>query len=116
MDTFPTTIVNPSKITETFDYRTLTAAFGDGYEQLSNDGVNVKETMYELNWDILSLASTVVVKTFIDNQTAVKAFIWNNPDTLMPETVRYVKDSLKTERNAVTTSNVTIKFKTAYGF
>lgn len=115
MNSFPD-IPNPSKITRNISWRTLTATFGDGYEQFTPDGVNTKETEYDLTWDVLNETDFNILETFLDTQTPSVAFNWTDPKKGTVETVRFVSDSFKPGDENVNYYNVTLTLKTAYGY
>jgi phage-related protein len=115
MDSFPD-IPKPSSIKKNPTWRTLTATFGDGYEQFSPDGVNTKETEFGLTWSILDLIDYDTLETFLDTQTPTTAFNWTDPTTSNVETVRFVKDSFMATRENVNWVNISLKLKTVYGY
>jgi phage-related protein len=115
MDSFPS-IPNPTTMDAAPKWRTLTANFGDGYEQFAPDGINTKETTFTLNWDILNTSDFDTLQTFLDTQTPVNAFNWTNPQTGNVETVRFLLDGFSYTRTNVTYAKVNLKLKTAYGY
>ena len=116
MADFPTNIEIPSSIDYSDTYRTLTAKFGDGYEQFSPDGINTKETTYTLKWTILSLSDYNTLVAYLDTQTPSVAFNWTDPNTQTVKVVRFLQDSFSASRDPNIWVNVSIKFKSAYGY
>lgn len=115
MAVFPSTIPEPSTVDGAPVYRILESSFGDGYTQFSPDGTNIKETTYTLTWDIMSLTDFVTLQTFLDTQTPVNAFDWNDPNDGSTKSVRFIKDSFTWKRAPVLYTSINLKIKTAYG-
>ena len=87
----------------TFDHRVRTAQFGDGYKQVSGDGIN-PETQ---SWPVSMAgrkADMLPVLTFIRNHT-VKSFIWTPPYGVAG-LYRVVPDSIRT--NPLSSNSLTI--------
>lgn len=64
---------------ESHGYRVLNAQFGDGYEQVAGDGLNVKEYSINLNWAALSKADADSIATFLDGRAGSEAFDYTIP-------------------------------------
>ncbi|WPU24517.1 phage tail protein [Cedecea neteri] len=67
--------VNPSS---TVTFRTRKAQFGDGYEQVSGDGLNPRSQQWDLNF-VGSEEYIREIKNFLDRHQGTKAFLWNPP-------------------------------------
>jgi len=63
----------------TTEYRVITNDFGDGYAQTIRDGLNNKKEMWELSWDILSVAEANSIETQL-NSFAGTTFEWLTPN------------------------------------
>ena len=61
------------------EYRILSAGFGDGYSQEAGDGINTKESSYNLVWSLLSVAECESIMNFLDNHGGYKAFKYTLP-------------------------------------
>jgi phage-related protein len=67
--------VNP---TQTVTFRKRKAQFGDGYEQVSGDGLNPRSQQWELNF-VGAQTYIEEIKGFLDRQGGTKAFQWKPP-------------------------------------
>lgn len=115
MDTFPD-IPKPSDVKLTSTWNILKASFGDNYEQFSADGANPKKDSYELSWDILRDEDHEALETFLDTQTPVKAFYWDNPLSGNNEVVRMDISGLSSQKEGVNYAKVSVKLNKAYGY
>lgn len=59
-------------------YRTVEAQFGDGYKQVSSDGINNKNEKYAVKLHA-NEATTQLIMAFFDRHKGVKSFIWKPP-------------------------------------
>ena len=57
----------------------LTAAFGDGYEQVQPDGLNARRAVWRLTWQTLSRAQADAIVTFLDARGGAAVFDWTPP-------------------------------------
>lgn len=60
------------------NFRRRTAKFGDGYEQVSGDGINPRSQKWTLQFTG-SEAYIAAIKAFLDRHQGVKAFQWRPP-------------------------------------
>lgn len=67
--------VNP---TQSVSFRLRKAKFGDGYEQVSGDGLNPRSQTWDLNF-VGTEAYIEAIKNFLDRQGGTKAFQWKPP-------------------------------------
>lgn len=74
---------NPSlQSTRGVKTRTLTAQFGDGYSQRSEDGLNAAPRSYQAVWEQLESTDADTIEAFMEGQTAIP-FLWTPPiDTI----------------------------------
>ncbi|AUV95424.1 phage tail protein [Klebsiella michiganensis] len=67
--------VNP---TQTVNFRTRKAQFGDGYAQVSGDGLNTRSQEWELNF-VGTEDYIRPIKQFLDRHGGTKSFQWTPP-------------------------------------
>ncbi|WP_240327945.1 phage tail protein, partial [Klebsiella pneumoniae] len=67
--------VNP---TQTVSFRTRKAGFGDGYTQVSGDGLNPRSQEWELNF-VGTEDYILPIKQFLDRHGGTKSFQWTPP-------------------------------------
>ncbi len=60
-------------------FRSLTAGFGEGYEQISADGVNTVREKWPLRWRDTKTATLTTIKSFLDLRGVNEAFLWTPP-------------------------------------
>lgn len=61
--------------------RTISAAFGDGYEQNIADGINNSPEIWNLTFSNIDLTTSAnIVSFFKTNNTATTSFDWTTPD------------------------------------
>lgn len=67
--------INPQ---QEVNFRTRKAKFGDGYEQVSGDGLNPRSQSWTLNFtgDEAYISS---IKAFLDRHQGTRAFLWKPP-------------------------------------
>lgn len=58
--------------------RTVTAQFGDGYSQRSEDGLNAAPRNYQAIWEELQSTDADTIEAFLEAQTAIP-FLWTPP-------------------------------------
>ena len=59
--------------------RTLVANLGDGYSVRAGDGLNSRQRIWNVRWDVLDLTDANTIETFLNTQEGYKAFIWTPP-------------------------------------
>lgn len=92
-------------------YRTLTADFGDGYEQSTFDGINYKVRAYTLSFNALTCTEADTLMSFFDtNNTATTSFTWVPPDGVSGE----FKCSDPKQTYASSLCNVTATFREVF--
>lgn len=64
--------------TGTITYRTLSAKFGDGYEQRAADGINNKSQMWPLSF-VGDAAYVTPARDFLDARVGYQSFYWTPP-------------------------------------
>lgn len=67
--------VNPM---QTVSFRTRKAQFGDGYQQVSGDGLNPRGQQWDLNF-VGTEDYIAAIKSFLDRQGGIRAFQWKPP-------------------------------------
>ena len=60
--------------------RTLTADFGDGYNQRTSDGINVTRLSYSVSWSNIDTARKEELRTFLESTNGIESFKWQPPD------------------------------------
>ena len=62
----------------TVKFRTVVAQFGDGYRQISADGINTKDETYSItiNGD---LKTAKEIMAFFDEHNGITSFLWRPP-------------------------------------
>ncbi len=60
-------------------FRHLSAGFGEGYEQISSDGLNSVRDKWPLSWKNTPLATITTIKNFLNLRGANEAFLWTPP-------------------------------------
>lgn len=60
------------------DFRVRTAKFGDGYEQVIGDGLNIRTEKWPLKFD-RAQADIVPIKAFLDAHPGYISFWWTPP-------------------------------------
>ncbi|MGX4728075.1 phage tail protein [Pseudomonas corrugata] len=76
METF--TWVPDKEPSGTVSFRVKSAKFGDGYEQVAEDGINNKTQSWPLTFTGPK-ARIAEIKAFLDNQKGATAFSWTEP-------------------------------------
>ncbi|HDX9500717.1 TPA: phage tail protein, partial [Bacillus thuringiensis] len=64
--------------TQTVSFRTRKAGFGDGYTQVSGDGLNPRSQEWELNF-VGTEDYILPIKQFLDRHGGTKSFQWTPP-------------------------------------
>lgn len=72
------TWTSDSKPAGTTKLRTLSAKFGDGYEQKAADGINNKSDSWPLSFTGNS-AKITAIKAFLDARCGYQSFFWTPP-------------------------------------
>lgn len=60
------------------EYLTRTAQFGDGYEQVSGDGINSSKETWAITFSG-KIEKVKEVEDFLDERQGYKSFAWRNP-------------------------------------
>lgn len=94
----------------TFSYSTRSAKFGDGYEQISGEGINPETqswpvTLSGLNEDVMPALAFI-------RAHVTKSFIWTPPNGA-PGLYRADKESVKASPLSRNVSTITATFKQA---
>lgn len=63
----------------TTETRILKAGFGDGYEQIVEDGINTSMEEWSLNFDDYPKADADVIIAFLKSHNSVRSFLWKSP-------------------------------------
>jgi phage-related protein len=53
--------------------------YGDGYEQVSGDGINTLKPSTEVVWDALTQAEANLADSFMEGLGGAKTFMWQYP-------------------------------------
>lgn len=61
------------------DYRTLSADFGDGYNQRTGDGLNTLNEAWSLQWNTITLSEKNILINFFDSLEGYQNFNWTAP-------------------------------------
>lgn len=64
--------------TPSINYRTVESQFGDGYKQVSIDGINTKEESYSITVNAYKELAQVIMD-FFDEHEGMKSFYWTPP-------------------------------------
>jgi len=84
---FTFTWLPEEKATPETTFQTLTAAFGEGYEQAAGDGLNNIRQSWPLTffgeWDKID-----AIRKFLDARGGYEAFLWTPPGETEPIAVR----------------------------
>lgn len=96
--------------TADLSYRTRSAQFGDGYEQVVSDGINSEKQVWPLTftgkWDDMA-----PIIAFLREHKADRSFKWINP---FSELGLYRASQLKPTALDFDTWTITVTFTTAY--
>lgn len=65
-------------VTPTINYRTVVSQFGDGYKQVSSDGINTKDESYVVTVHAYKELAKVIM-AFFDEHNGTKSFFWTPP-------------------------------------
>lgn len=71
--------------------RVLTAQLGDGYQQITADGINTIRDTWTLQWDGLPTADMTTLISFFKSQLGYLAFQWQAPGDTYPVLWRCAK-------------------------
>jgi phage-related protein len=71
--------------------RVLTAQLGDGYQQITSDGINTIRETLTLNWDGLPKADMQTLDNFMASQLGYLAFQYTAPGAAVPKLWRCAK-------------------------
>ncbi|ANA49264.1 minor tail protein [Pseudomonas phage phiPMW] len=66
-------------LTPTIDYRTTKTQFGDGYEQVSSDGINTKNESWAVRVTAKTEKEAGEIMDFFDSLGGVHSFLWKPP-------------------------------------
>ena len=89
-------------------HRTLSAKFGDGYEQAAGDGINTKVQRWPLTFSG-SKAEILAIQDFLDRHGGWKRFLWTPPTQDAPIAVRAPAYSPVSQAFNVYTLSVTLE-------
>ena len=62
----------------TIEFRVTTTQFGDGYKQLSSDGIYTKNESYAVSVNATASEAKLIM-AFFDKHMGVKSFLWRPP-------------------------------------
>lgn len=65
-------------VSATIKFRTVVAQFGDGYKQISADGINTKDESYAVTVNAQT-AEAQVIMDFFDQHNGTRSFLWKPP-------------------------------------
>lgn len=102
-------IVFGRNITRNPTHRTLTAKFGDGYEQRVLDGINSKDETFTVNFANRDWTEIEVIAAFLDAKAARSFNI-----TLQRETFKVVSDKYSITYNQVDIHSLNATFRRVY--
>lgn len=71
--------------TQTTAARVLTAAFGDGYQQVTSDGINTTRDTWQAQWDGVPTADMQSIINFFATQGGWNVFQWTAPGETTPK-------------------------------
>lgn len=67
-----------SNVDSKIDYRVTEVQFGDGYAQISSDGINTKNEQYVIRVHALRKEAKLIMD-FFDRHKGAKSFFWTTP-------------------------------------
>lgn len=67
-----------SNVDASIDYRVIEVQFGDGYAQISSDGINTKNEQYTIRVHALRNEANNIM-AFFDRHKGAKSFFWTTP-------------------------------------
>ena len=89
--------------------RTLTATFGDGYEQRVRNGINPKQESFSVSFNNRSTEEIEVLAAFFDNKTGDNFNIVING-----ETVKVASEQYNISYGQTTINSLSIQFRRVY--
>lgn len=78
--TFPNIPAHVESPGQKVEFKLLSATFGDGYEQISQEGLNSKKEEWSLTWSNEDGTDTTTIKTFLDARGGSEPFYWTAPN------------------------------------
>ncbi len=90
----------------TVEYPTLSAQFGDGYEQTSDYGINNKKVIWSVTYKNLNAAQTATLTAFLDSVRGTLPF-YATPRGETQQTWKLVPTSVKRTTTAVSYTDPT---------
>jgi phage-related protein len=73
------------------DARILTAQFGDGYQQVTSDGINTTRDTWTAQWDGLPTSDQQAIYNFFQSMGGWQVFQWTAPGDDTPKLWRCAK-------------------------
>jgi len=73
---------------ETLTYRVNAAKFGDGFEQVSSDGLNTALAEFQLIWNGLLTTEFAEIRNFTDARNGVESFFYTFEGETAPRRLR----------------------------
>ena len=93
--------------------RVLSAAFGDGYEQVAADGINsVREEMV-VEWTNISVSDYESIVQYLESKAGHTPFSWAPPDTATPK--QWTCRQWQKKRTSPVTYQITARFVQSFG-
>lgn len=75
-----TPVIAPTSYDNTSEIKTINVDFGDGYSQVSADGLNAKRNKLSVRWSNLLITQCKSFDAFFEAQCA-QPFFWKAPQT-----------------------------------
>lgn len=77
--TFPDIPAHTASGGQSVEFKLLEANFGDGYENVSEEGLNSKREQWDLTWQDEDNADVATITTFLDTHAGATPFKWTAP-------------------------------------
>lgn len=79
LQTFTPTVIPSIGTNGSHEFRVLSANFGDGYAQEAGDGLNTKESVYNIVWSLITNSEFNTITDFFDAHGGHTAFYYTLP-------------------------------------
>lgn len=93
------------------EYRTLTAQFGDGYQQDAPDGINFIVDTWSMRIENLTDTDANTLRTFLDSVGSYTSWNWQAPNDSVTKTWKVTKDGWSESINSGNISSFSFTIK-----